>query len=152
MISADLGITGSFWMCYYSYSSFVLTCVCVCVSGCLPFPLPDRDEHVQGCVLLHALCPGCIWLAHVPNEEACLWAVPPRQLLPVSTQKHTRTVLIYLASVSLEPLQCRSNFTCVQTCQVVIHWDNTTLVRLTDWHKQCRINHLLLSTSPARGH
>ncbi|TMS13673.1 Sn1-specific diacylglycerol lipase alpha [Larimichthys crocea] len=25
------------------------------------------------------------WMAHVPNEEACLWAVPPRQLLPSVT-------------------------------------------------------------------
>lgn len=84
----------------FSADSVVLTLVSICLS----FPLPGRDEYVQRCVLLHALCPGCIWMAHVPNEEACLWAVPPRQLLPVSTQTHTRTVLIYLASMSLEPL------------------------------------------------
>lgn len=130
----------------------VCVCVCLCLSICLPFPLSGWDEHVQGCVLLYALCPGCLWLAHVPDEEACLWAVPPRQLLPVSTQIYTRTVLIYLVSVSLEPFQCGSNFTCVNTCQVVIHWDNTTLLRPTHWHKQCRINHILISRLPALGY
>lgn len=58
------------------------------------FLLPlGGDEHVQGGVLLYALCPGCIRLAHVPDEEAWLWAVPPRQLLPVSTQTRTHTFI-----------------------------------------------------------
>lgn len=60
--------------------------------ACAPLPA-GWDEHVQRRVLLHALCPGCIWLAHVPDEEAWLWAVPPRQLLPVSTQTYPRTFL-----------------------------------------------------------
>lgn len=72
----------------------------VCLSVCLPPPAPGRDEHVQGRVLLHALRAGGVRLAHVPDAEACLWAVPPRQLLPVSTHVYTRTVVMYSASVS----------------------------------------------------
>lgn len=94
------------------------------------FPLADWDEHVQRCVLLHALCHGCVRLAHVSDEESCLWVVSPRQLLPVSTQTYTRTLL---SIWSLEPLLCRSNITCVNTCQVVIHWDIRDLVSLTWW-------------------
>lgn len=55
--------------------------------------LLDGDAYVQGGVLLYALCPGCVRLAHVPDEEAWLWAVPPRQLLSVSTQTHTHTFI-----------------------------------------------------------
>lgn len=121
------------------------------MQACVCFTLPGRDEHVQGCVLLYALCPGCIWLANVPDEKAGLWAVPPCQLLPVSTQTYTRTVLIYLVSVSLEPLQYGANFKCVNTCQVVIHWDNTALVGPTHWQKRCQINWVLLSRFAAMG-
>lgn len=46
--------------------------------------LSARDAAVQRGVLLHAVCPGCLWLAHIPDEEAHVWTLPPGQILLVS--------------------------------------------------------------------
>lgn len=46
--------------------------------------LSARDAAVQRGLLLHAVCPGCLWLAHIPDEEAHLWTLPPGQILLVS--------------------------------------------------------------------
>lgn len=46
--------------------------------------LSARDAAVQRGVLLHAVCPGCLWLAHIPDEEAHMWTLSPGQILLVS--------------------------------------------------------------------
>lgn len=50
--------------------------------------LPARDAAVPGGVLLHALRPGCLWMAHLPHEEAHVWTLPPGQILLVSAHPH----------------------------------------------------------------
>lgn len=55
------------------------------------------DEQLQGCVLLHALCPGCIRMAHVPNEKTCLWALSSCQLLPVSRRAQVQFWFTWLS-------------------------------------------------------
>lgn len=95
------------WLIILLLSSLALIrpLTAVCVSVCL---LSGWDEHVQGCVLLHALCTGCIRVAHVPNEETCLRLVPPRQLLPVSTQALTQFGFWFLLSLILAHTQFTS--------------------------------------------
>lgn len=64
---------------------------------------------------------------------------------PAPARKHSSIhphSFIYLVSVSLEPLLCRSNITCVNTCQVVIHWDSRGLVRLTLWQMLSTMFHI----------
>lgn len=46
--------------------------------------LSARDAAVQRGVLLHAVCSGCLWLAHIPDEEAHMWTLSPGQILLVS--------------------------------------------------------------------
>lgn len=46
--------------------------------------LSARDAAIQRGVLLHAVCPGCLWLAHIPDEEAHMWTLSPGQILLVS--------------------------------------------------------------------
>lgn len=58
-------------------------------------------------MLLHALCPGCVWLAHVPDEKTCLRAVPSCQLLPVSCHSHFLFSQL-AAPASFQPCQCIS--------------------------------------------
>lgn len=115
----------------------IFNIVCVCPS--------DGDGHVQGGVLLHAVCPGSVRLAHVPDKEACVWAVPPGQLLPVSLPAS-------LPSHALTPV---SHFTFISIDKVVIHWDNNTLVKphsLTEWVNNGALTHSVFHSTVQTKH
>lgn len=55
--------------------------------------LAARDAAVQGGVLLHAVCAGRLRLAHLPDEEAHVWTLPPGQILLVSARPVTPPLL-----------------------------------------------------------
>lgn len=84
--------------------------------------LSARDAAVQRGVLLHAVCPGCLWLAHIPDEEAHMWTLSPGQILLVSghpvshsafssslfpsVSPRIRILLSFISLLSSSPLYC----------------------------------------------
>lgn len=65
--------------------------------------LSARDAAIQRGVLLHAVCPGCLWLAHIPDEEAHMWTLSPGQILLVSGRPAYRSAFSPSLFLSIFP-------------------------------------------------